>query len=73
MATVDGLKQALKAGINMALTYEPTFFGRQDGLSTVFVAKNFRRSCATVASILLRSASELVSLFAKAPVFSPFC
>ncbi len=31
MATVDLLKQALKAGTNLVLTYEPTFFGRQDG------------------------------------------
>jgi putative NIF3 family GTP cyclohydrolase 1 type 2 len=31
MATVDVLKQAVKAGTNLVLTYEPTFFGRQDG------------------------------------------
>jgi putative NIF3 family GTP cyclohydrolase 1 type 2 len=31
MATVDVLKQALKAGTNLVLTYEPTFYGRQDG------------------------------------------
>jgi putative NIF3 family GTP cyclohydrolase 1 type 2 len=31
MATVDVLKQALKAGMNLVITYEPTFFGRQDG------------------------------------------
>jgi len=31
MATVDVLKQASKAGMNLVLTYEPTFFGRQDG------------------------------------------
>lgn len=30
MATVDVLKQALKAGTNLVLTYEPTFYGRQD-------------------------------------------
>jgi putative NIF3 family GTP cyclohydrolase 1 type 2 len=31
MATLDVLRQALKAGANLILTYEPTFFGRQDG------------------------------------------
>jgi putative NIF3 family GTP cyclohydrolase 1 type 2 len=31
MATVDVLKQASKGGMNLVLTYEPTFFGRQDG------------------------------------------
>lgn len=31
MATVDVLRQALKAGANLVLTYEPTFFGRLDG------------------------------------------
>jgi putative NIF3 family GTP cyclohydrolase 1 type 2 len=30
MATVDVLKQASKAGMNLVITYEPTFFGRQD-------------------------------------------
>lgn len=30
MATVDVLKQASKAGMNLVLTYEPTFFGRQE-------------------------------------------
>jgi putative NIF3 family GTP cyclohydrolase 1 type 2 len=30
MATLDVLKQALKSGTNLVLTYEPTFFGRQD-------------------------------------------
>ena len=31
MATVDVLKRASAAGANLVLTYEPTFFGRQDG------------------------------------------
>ena len=31
MATLDVLKQASKAGTNLILTYEPTFFGRHDG------------------------------------------
>src|SRR4051812_41547752 len=31
MATMDVLKQALKAEANLVLTYEPTFFGRRDG------------------------------------------
>jgi putative NIF3 family GTP cyclohydrolase 1 type 2 len=31
MATLDVLKQASKAGANLVVTYEPTFFGRQDG------------------------------------------
>jgi putative NIF3 family GTP cyclohydrolase 1 type 2 len=31
MATVDVLKQAAKAGANLIVTHEPTFFGRQDG------------------------------------------
>lgn len=31
MATMDVLKQASKAGANFIVTYEPTFFGRQDG------------------------------------------
>lgn len=31
MATMDVLKQASKAGANLIVTYEPTFFGRQDG------------------------------------------
>jgi len=31
MATVDVLKQASKAGANLIVTYEPTFFGRQEG------------------------------------------
>ena len=31
MATMDVLKQASKAGTNLIVTYEPTFFGRQDG------------------------------------------
>ncbi len=31
MATMDVLKQASKAGTNLVITYEPTFFGRQDG------------------------------------------
>jgi putative NIF3 family GTP cyclohydrolase 1 type 2 len=33
MATVDVLKQAVAAGTNLVLTYEPTFFGRQDGMT----------------------------------------
>jgi hypothetical protein len=31
MATMDVLKQASKAGANLVITYEPTFYGRQDG------------------------------------------
>jgi putative NIF3 family GTP cyclohydrolase 1 type 2 len=31
MATMDVLKQTSKAGTNLIITYEPTFFGRQDG------------------------------------------
>lgn len=31
MATFDVVKQASKAGANLIFTYEPTFFGRQDG------------------------------------------
>lgn len=31
MATLDVLKQAVKANTNLILTYEPTFFGRADG------------------------------------------
>jgi putative NIF3 family GTP cyclohydrolase 1 type 2 len=31
MATMDVLKRASKAGTNLVITYEPTFFGRQDG------------------------------------------
>jgi putative NIF3 family GTP cyclohydrolase 1 type 2 len=31
MATIDVLKRASKAGSNLIFTYEPTFFGRQDG------------------------------------------
>jgi putative NIF3 family GTP cyclohydrolase 1 type 2 len=31
MATLDVLKQASRAGTNLVITYEPTFFGRQDG------------------------------------------
>ena len=31
MATLDVLKQALKANANLILTYEPTFYGRADG------------------------------------------
>ena len=30
MATLDVLKQAVKANANLILTYEPTFYGRQD-------------------------------------------
>jgi putative NIF3 family GTP cyclohydrolase 1 type 2 len=30
MATVDVLRQASKAGFNLVITYEPTFFGRQE-------------------------------------------
>jgi putative NIF3 family GTP cyclohydrolase 1 type 2 len=33
MATIDVLKQASKSGANLIFTYEPTFFGRQDGPS----------------------------------------
>jgi putative NIF3 family GTP cyclohydrolase 1 type 2 len=31
MATVDVLRQASKLGLNMVITFEPTFFGRSDG------------------------------------------
>ncbi len=31
MATIDVLKRASSAGANLVITYEPTFFGRQDG------------------------------------------
>lgn len=31
MATMDVLRQAARAGTNLIVTYEPTFFGRQDG------------------------------------------
>jgi putative NIF3 family GTP cyclohydrolase 1 type 2 len=31
MATLDVLKQAVKANSNLVLTYEPTFYGRADG------------------------------------------
>ncbi len=31
MATVEVLKQAVAAGTNLVISYEPTFFGRQDG------------------------------------------
>ena len=31
MATVNVLRQASEAGANLIVTYEPTFFGRQDG------------------------------------------
>jgi putative NIF3 family GTP cyclohydrolase 1 type 2 len=31
MATMEVLQQASKAGANLVITYEPTFFGRQDG------------------------------------------
>jgi len=31
MATLDVLKQAVRANANLALTYEPTFYGRSDG------------------------------------------
>src|SRR5690242_2059137 len=31
MATLDVLKQAAKAGTNLVLSYEPTFYGRADG------------------------------------------
>jgi putative NIF3 family GTP cyclohydrolase 1 type 2 len=31
MATMEVLKSASKAGLNLIVTYEPTFFGRQDG------------------------------------------
>ena len=31
MATLDVLKQAVKANTNLVLTYEPTFYGRADG------------------------------------------
>ena len=33
MATLDVLKRASAAGANLVITYEPTFFGRQDGPS----------------------------------------
>ena len=31
MATMDVLRQAAKAGLNLIVTYEPTFFGARDG------------------------------------------
>ena len=31
MATLDVLRRAAKAGVTLVFTYEPTFFGRQDG------------------------------------------
>src|SRR3954453_17245422 len=31
MATIDVLKRASAGGANLVITYEPTFFGRQDG------------------------------------------
>lgn len=31
MATMNVLKEASRAGTNLVITYEPTFFGRQDG------------------------------------------
>jgi len=31
MATLDVLKQAVKSGANLVITYEPTFYSRQDG------------------------------------------
>src|SRR5947207_3389522 len=31
MATMDVLKQASKAGLNLVVTHEPTFFGIRDG------------------------------------------
>ena len=33
MATMDVLKQAARIGANLIVTYEPTFFGRQDGVT----------------------------------------
>jgi len=33
LATLDVLKQAVKANANLVLTYEPTFYGRADGKS----------------------------------------
>jgi hypothetical protein len=43
MATMDVLKQAAKAGTNLVITHEPTFFGRQDNPASpddpVFKAK----------------------------------
>jgi len=43
MATLDVLKRALKAGSNLVITYEPTFFTRQDAPvpgDPVYQAKN---------------------------------
>jgi hypothetical protein len=34
MATMDVLKRAAKAGANLVITYEPTFFGRQESPAT---------------------------------------
>jgi putative NIF3 family GTP cyclohydrolase 1 type 2 len=34
MATQDVLKQAARTGSNLVMTYEPTFYGRQDGPSS---------------------------------------
>src|SRR6185437_5434622 len=33
MATLDVLKQAVKANTNLILTYEPTFYSRADGVA----------------------------------------
>src|SRR5438067_1564817 len=35
MATLDVLKQAVKANANLIVTYEPTFYGRADGRAPV--------------------------------------
>jgi len=42
MATVDVLKRASKAGANLVVTYEPTFFGRQDGPAVTPAGSNGR-------------------------------
>ena len=34
MATLDVMKQAVKASANLILTYEPTFYGAADGQAT---------------------------------------
>lgn len=42
MATMDVIRQALKAGTNLVITYEPTFFGRQDGPASAPAGANGR-------------------------------
>jgi len=42
MATMDVLKRASRAGSNLIVTYEPTFFGRQDGSPAAAAPANGR-------------------------------